>query len=367
VAPQRDWLEKDYYKVLGVQKSATEKEITRAYRKLAKQYHPDAHPGSEERFKEISAAHEVLGDAAKRKEYDEVRAMGPVSNIFTGSRQGGDTGGFSFHMDDLGDLLGGIFGRRQRAPSGPQRGADLEADLHLTFEESIFGVTTSVNVTSDAACHTCGGTGAAPGTSPVICSRCGGRGVLDDNQGPFSFSQPCPVCGGRGLRVETPCPTCHGSGAERRPRQVRVRIPAGVENGQRIRVKARGAAGRNGGPPGDLYVTVHVARHAVFNRRGRDITLRAPITFPQAALGTTISVPTLDAPVSLKVPAGTPTGRTFRVRGRGVPSGNGTQGPGDLLVTVEVAVPRQMTDEQRKATEQLAATLGQDQRAAEGT
>ncbi|HEX4539562.1 MAG TPA: molecular chaperone DnaJ [Acidimicrobiales bacterium] len=376
MAPQREWFEKDYYQVLGVSESATEKEITRAYRKLAKQYHPDANPGSEDRFKEISAAYEVLGDADKRKEYDEVRRLGPVgANFggFTGPSQGaGGAQDFTFRFEDaaggagmgggLGDLLGGIFGRGGRTArgAGPQRGADLEAELHLSFKDAVEGVTTTVNVTGDAPCHTCRGTGAAPGTTPTVCPRCGGRGVLDDNQGLFSFSQPCPTCGGRGVRVETPCPTCHGTGAELRARQVRVRIPPGVVDGQRIRVKGRGGPGRNNGPAGDLYVVVRVAPHELFGRRGRDLTLTVPLTFSEAALGATIRVPTLEGPVSLRVPPGTPSGRTFRVRGRGVKSGKTA---GDLLVTVEVAVPPHLTDAQREAVEALASASEESPRA----
>ncbi len=360
MAPQREWFEKDYYKVLGVSDKATEKEITRAYRKLAKKYHPDANPGSEERFKEISSAYEVLGDADKRKEYDEVRAMGPIGATFGGGGAGGATG---FRVEDLSDLFGGLFGRGSRrggrAGGGPQRGADLEADLHLSFMEAVQGVTTTVNVTSDAPCRTCHGTGAAPGTSPVVCPRCGGRGVLDDNQGLFSFSTPCPQCGGRGLVVETPCPTCHGSGVERRARQVRVRIPPGVEDGQRIRVKGRGASGRNNGPPGDLYVTVRTEAHPVFGRRGKDLTVSVPISFPEAALGTTVKVPTLESSVSLRIPAVTRSGKTFRVKGRGVPKGSGR---GDLLVTVEVSVPEKLSEEQRAAIEALAAASNESPR-----
>jgi molecular chaperone DnaJ len=357
--PQREWFEKDYYKVLGVPDTAADKDLTRAYRKLAKQYHPDAGGGNEERFKEISAAYDVLGDPAKRKEYDEVRRLGPVGaggfRPFSDSPGAGFT---SFRVEDLGDLFGGLFGRsRSRggpgsAPgTGPRRGEDLEAVLHLSFLDAVHGATTSVNVTSDAACSSCHGTGAAPGTSPVICPLCGGRGVRDENQGFFSFSQPCAGCGGTGMKVETPCPTCQGTGLEHRPRQVKVRIPAGVEDGQRIRVKGRGSAGQNGGPAGDLYVVVSVAPHELFGRKGKDLTLVVPITFAEAALGATVKVPTLDSPVTLRIPAGTRSGKTFRVRGHGVP------GEGDLLVTVEVAVPDQLDDGQRQAVEQLATAF----------
>ena len=358
MAAQREWFEKDYYKALGVPETATEKEITRAYRKLAKQYHPDANPGAEDRFKEVSAAYDVLGDPAKRKEYDEVRRLGPMGAGFGGGNGGGFTS--SFRVDDLGDLLGGLFNRgRATRASGPKRGDDLEAELHLSFAEAIEGVTTTVNVTSDAACQTCSGTGAAPGTSPVICSRCGGRGVVDDNQGLFSFSQPCPQCRGTGMRVETPCPTCRGTGVERRPRQVKVRIAAGVDNGQRIRVKGRGGAGQNGGPPGDLFVVVRVSPHELFGRRGKDLTLTVPVSFPEATLGATVTVPTLDQPVTLRIPPGTRSGRTFRVRGRGAPTSSGT---GDLLVTVEVVVPEQLSDEQRQVIEALAAAMPESPR-----
>ena len=361
MAPQREWFEKDYYKVLGVADTATAKEIGRAYRKLAKQYHPDANPGSEEKFKEVSAAYDVLGDEAKRKEYDEVRRLGPAGAMFggaPGTGGSGFTGGF--RVDDLGDLLGNIFGRggRTRAggrgpgagTSGPRRGQDLEASLHLSFMDAVNGITTTVNVTSEVGCHTCGGSGAAPGTAPGVCPVCAGRGVTSDNQGLFSFSQPCQACGGTGTRIETPCPTCRGAGVEYAARDVKVRIPAGVEDGQRIRVKGRGGAGRGGGPAGNLYVVVHVGSHPVFGRRGKDLTLSVPVTFPEATLGTTISVPTLDRPVTLKVPAGTKSGRVLRVRGRGVPASSGA---GDLLVTVDVWVPTTLSDEEREAVETL--------------
>ncbi len=364
MAAEREWLEKDYYKVLGVASSATDKEITRAYRKLAKQFHPDANPGAEDRFKEISAAYGVLGDATKRKEYDEVRRLG--TRGFPGfGDAGGSTTFRTGNIGDLGDLLGGlgsVFGRsRGTRTAGPQRGDDIEAELHLSFEDAVRGVTTAVNVTSEARCQTCNGTGAAPGSSPVTCKRCGGKGVLEDNQGLFSLSRICPDCGGRGTVIETPCPTCNGSGVTRRTRQVKVRIPPGVEGGQHIRVKGRGAAGRNNGPPGDLFVTVRVGRHPMFGRRGRNLTLTVPVSFSEAALGTTIRVPTLDQPVSLKVPPGTSSGQTFRVRGRGVPA-YGSKPPGDLLVTVDVVVPKVLSDEQRSVIEKLARISEDDPR-----
>lgn len=350
----REWYEKDYYKVLGLSDSATEAEIKKAYRSLSKTYHPDAAGGDEARFKEISAAYDVLGDPAKRTEYDEVRRLGPMAGA--GSPFGGP-GGFNpnFRVDDLGDILGGLFNRgRARGPqrAGPARGTDLETALHLAFEDAVNGITTTVNVTSDAVCSTCSGTGAAPGTSPVICATCGGRGVRDENQGMFSFSTPCRACSGSGMRVETPCTTCRGSGVEHRPRAIKVRIPAGVDDGQRIRLKGRGGAGANGGPAGDLFVVVHVGAHRLFGRRGKHLTLRLPVTFSEAALGATVMVPTLDGSVTLRVPAGTPSGKTFRVKGRGAPVAGSA---GDLLVTVEVAVPSEISDAEREVIERLGS------------
>ena len=369
MAPQRDWYTTDYYKVLGVSETATDKELRRAYRKLAKQYHPDSNPGSEDKFKSVSAAYDVLGDADKRKEYDEVRRLGPLSGLGGfggGGSAGANNGGFNFRVDDISDIFGGLFGRGRQSSSGrgspgtgPRRGHDLEAELHLSFQEAVDGAVTTVNVMSGTRCSTCGGSGSRPGTSPVVCPRCGGLGVLNDNQGMFSLSSPCPECGGRGTKIVDPCPTCHGTGLEQRQRQVKVRIPAGVEHGQRIRVKGRGEPGANGGPAGDLFVTVHVQAHPLFGRKGRNLTLTVPVTYPEATLGSAITVPSLSGPVTLKVPAGTRQGRTFRVKGKGIASGSST---GDLLVTVDVVVPAHLTDEQRKAVEALAKTLDESPR-----
>jgi molecular chaperone DnaJ len=372
MAPQREWFEKDYYAILGVPETASAKEVKSAYRKLSRQFHPDANagdPAAEERFKEISAAYDVIGDEERRKEYDEVRRMGPVGGF--GGGGGAPGGGFTFTTDnlgDLGDLFGNLFNRgrgrgRNRAGStiGPQRGADLESELQVSFEGAVQGVTTTINITSDVACHTCHGTGAKPGTMPHQCPLCGGRGIIDDNQGFFSFSQPCPQCGGTGVLIEEPCPTCHGSGTELRARQVKVRIPAGVQDGQRIRVKGRGGPGRNGGPNGDLYVIAKVEAHPLFGRRDNDLTVAVPITFAEAALGAEVKVPTLEgAPVTIKVPPGTRSGRTFRVKGRGVPV---AKHPGDLLVTVEVAVPAKLSADERKAVEALAEASTESPRA----
>lgn len=370
MAPQREWFEKDYYKVLGVSEKAPAKDITRAYRKLARELHPDANPGdaaAEEKFKEISAAYDVVGDETKRKEYDEVRAMGPMGAAGFGGPGGGGgggfrpgPGGFNFEGGDISDLLGGMFGGGRRGGrtgrgTGPQRGADLEASLHLPFREAVAGVETTLHITSDMPCGTCHGSGARPGTSRTTCGNCHGRGVLDDNQGMFSFSQPCGACGGEGSIITDPCPSCRGRGIERRPREVRVRIPAGVADGQRIRLAGRGGAGRNGGPAGDLHVLVHVDADALFGRDGRNITITVPVTFSELALGVKLTVPTLDdKPVTLKIPAGTPTNKVFRVKGRGVATKKGT---GDLLVTVQVTVPTELSTEQRRAIESLAESL----------
>jgi molecular chaperone DnaJ len=365
VTAQREWFEKDYYAVLGVPQSSTQKDITKAYRKLARELHPDANPGNaaaEERFKEVAAAYDVLGDETKRAEYDEVRRLGPMAGGFGGGGDGGFGGGRfqDVRFDDLGDLgglFGNLFGGRARTTTprggGPQRGADLETTLHLDFADAARGITTSVHLTSDAPCATCHGSGARPGTVPASCVRCGGSGFLHENQGSFSFASPCTACAGNGVTVTDPCGTCAGTGVERRPREVRVRIPPGVDDGQRIKLKGRGAPGRRGGPSGDLYVVVRVAAHPLFGRSGRDLTLTVPVTFAEAALGADVRVPTLeDGPVTVRIPAGTRSGRTLRVRNRGIRT---DAGAGDLLVTVDVVVPSTLSPAEREAIEALAA------------
>ena len=368
MAAQREWFEKDYYRTLGVDASATAKEVTKAYRKLARDLHPDKNPGdavAEEKFKEVASAYDVLGDEAKRKEYDEVRAMGPSA---MGGRGGpGGPGGFTFNVEDmgdaggLGDLFGSMFGRggqgrgRSGAASGvgPRRGADITAQLTVDFKDAVHGITTTLYLTTDAQCATCNGTGAKPGTSPVMCSACGGRGAVDDNQGMFSFSSPCRVCGGQGSRIEDPCPTCRGSGVEQRQREVKTRIPAGVKDGQTIRLKGRGAPGRNGGPAGDLLVELKVMPHPLFGRSGDNLTVSVPVTVAEAALGGEIDVPTLDGSrVTLRLKPGTQTGSRHRVRGKGIETSKHT---GDLIVTVNVHIPTDLTDAQREAIELLAA------------
>lgn len=352
----REWFDKDFYATLGVAKDASAKDITKAYRKLARQYHPDTNPGdqaSEDRFKEISAAYEVLGDDAKRAEYDEVRRLGPAG-----------AGGFSFNVggEGLNDILSQMFGgaapprgRRFRPHSGagPRRGGDMEAQLTLSFQDAAQGVTTTLYLTSDGPCATCSGSGAKPGTSPTTCPKCGGRGSVDDNQGFFSFSSPCTRCQGRGTTIEQPCATCRGSGTEKRQREVKVRLPAGVADGQRIRLKGRGGPGMNGGPAGDLFVECHVTPHPVFGRDDKNLLIKLPVTFAEAALGAEIDVPTLDGGrVTVRVPAGTASGAKLRVRGRGLELASGQ---GDLIVTVDVTVPSSLNDEQRSAIEAFAA------------
>lgn len=365
MSAQREWFEKDYYDVLGVAADASAKEITKAYRKLARQLHPDQNPGdaaSEERFKDVSAAYDVLGDEAKRKEYDEVRRLGPMAR----GAPGGGPGGFSFNVGDMqggdiGDLLGQMFGRGARQPgrgaAGPRRGADLTAQLTLEFADAATGLTTTLYLTSDAQCSTCSGSGAKPGTSPSRCAVCGGRGVLDDNQGMFSLSSPCRNCQGTGSVITDPCPTCRGSGVERRPREVKVRIPAGVKDGQTIRLGGRGAPGRNGGPAGDLLVEISVRPDERFGRSGDNLTVHVPVTFAEAALGAEIDVPTLDgATVKLRIKPGTQSGSRHRVKGKGIEtqSKRGGKKTGDLIVTIDVVVPSVLTDAERTAIEQLA-------------
>jgi molecular chaperone DnaJ len=365
MAAQREWFEKNYYEVLGVPESAPHKDITKAYRKLARQYHPDTNPGNaaaEEKFKDISAAYDVLGDEAKRKEYDEVRRLGPMGAGFGGPGGAGGPGGYRFDVGgaDLGDLLGNMFGGggrgrggRSNAGVGPQRGADLEASLTLDFADAVHGITTSLHLTTDAQCTTCSGSGAKPGSAVNTCGVCRGRGVVDDNQGFFAFSSPCRACSGNGVMVESPCATCRGSGVEKRPREVKVRIPSGVTDGQRIRLKERGGPGRRGGPAGDLLVECHVQPHSVFGRDGDNLTVRVPITFTEAALGHEIEVPTLEGQkVVLRLKAGTQSGSRHRIKGRGIESGKHR---GDLIVTVEVVVPKHLSSDARNALEALAA------------
>ncbi len=371
----RDYVEKDFYKTLGVPKDASGDAIKKAYRKLARELHPDKNPGdvkAEQRFKDVSEAYDVLSDEKKRREYDEARSLFGAGGL----RMGGG-GGSPFDLGDvfggagdrLGDLFGGLFtggtpraGRRAgsaRMRATGVRGHDVETEATLDFAEAVRGVTVPLRLSSPGTCATCFGTGARPGTAPRECPRCLGTGLTTRNQGAFAFSEPCKDCRGTGRIVDEPCPDCGGTGATMQSRTITVRIPAGVSDGQRIRIAGRGAPAEYGGPSGDLYVVVHVRPHELFGRKGHDLTLTVPVSFPEAVLGTTVRVPTLDGAVTLKVPPGTQSGKTFRVRGKGVTRRDGA---GDLLVTVEVAVPANLTADAREALEKYAAAQPDDPR-----
>jgi len=371
----KDWLEKDYYKVLGVSKDAKPEDIKKAFRKLARENHPDQNhnnPTAEKRFKDISEAHSVLSDSKKRKEYDEARSLfGSGGFRFPGGGQGpsmedlfrnagGGAAGASGNISDLfGNLFGGTSTRRTATTRGPRRGQDIEGEATIDFTDAVDGVTVTMQTVSEDACAACSGTGAKAGTLPKVCPTCQGSGMQTSTSGGvFAVSEPCQDCRGRGLIVEDPCPVCGGSGRGRSTKSMQVRIPAGVTDGQRIRIKGKGGAGENGGAPGDLYVLVHVRPHKLFGRKGDNLTLTVPVTFTEAALGADISVPTLSGQrVTLKIGPGTPNGRTFRVRGKGVHKPDGSTG--DLLVTIEVQVPNALNDTAKEALESFAAALGE--------
>lgn len=365
--------EKDYYAVLGVAKDAEKAAIRKAYRKLARQYHPDANAGdakAEERFKEISEAYDVLSDDKRRREYDEARTLF-ASNGFPGGFRGtfrpgaGNPGGVHFDFGDLfgggggglGDLFGGVFGTRRM---GPRRGTDVESEVTIDFADAVRGVTVPVRLSSPATCPTCRGSGAKPGTSPRTCPVCDGAGQVSSAQGGFAFAEPCRNCRGRGVLIDDPCPTCGGSGQAVSDRKLSIRVPAGVDDGQRIRLAGRGQPGDNGGPAGDLYVRVHVRPHPVFGRRDNHLTLQLPVTFPEAALGATVAVPTLDGEaVTVRIPPGTRSGRTLRVKGKGIHPKSGRSG--DLLVTVEVVVPDKLSGPAKAALEAYREAVAGDQ------
>jgi len=406
----RDWVEKDFYRELGVAKDASADDIKKAYRKIARENHPDAHPGdakAEARFKAAGEAYGVLSDPEKRSQYDEARALFGSGGRFGGFGRGGapsGAGGFSgggFDVGDifggggrggggaggLGDLLGGLFGGAaggggMGAPGGmggagglggvgqpgarrEQRGADVETEVRIDFTEAVNGATLPLRLSSPTQCATCGGNGARPGTTPRTCLTCGGAGVVSRSQGAFAFSEPCRDCHGSGQVVDDPCPECGGDGVSTRQRTLTVRIPAGVDDGQRIRLAGQGQPGPRGGPSGDLFVVVHVNSDDLFGRSARnpdDLTLTVPVTFPELVNGTTVTVPTMDGRVSLKVPPGSQSGRTLRVRGRGVRRKDGRTG--DLLVTVDLAVPSRLSSEAADALAAYAdATRDHDPRA----
>ena len=368
----KDWLDKDYYKVLGVSKDAKPAEIKKAFRKIARENHPDQHPGdkaAETRFKDVSEANDILSDPDKRKEYDEARSLfgGGGFRFPRGGQGGGQSMEDIFRMagnadGGLGDLFGNLFGQgaqTQRRPARARRGSDVEGDVSISFDESVDGTTVGMQMVSDDACAACRGTGAKAGTVPHVCPTCSGSGMQTNTSGGMLTTTPCKECGGRGLVVDDPSQVCNGSGRARSSKTMQVRIPAGVTDGQKIRIKGKGGAGENGGAPGDLYVLVHVRPHKLFGRKGDNLTLTVPVTFTEAALGADISVPTLTGQrVTLKIGPGTPNGRTFRVRGKGVHKSDGSTG--DLLVTVEVQVPHALNDTAKEALASFAAAMGDD-------
>ena len=364
MSASRDWFEKDFYRVLGVPRGATQAEIKKAYRRLAQQHHPDANPGNadaEERFKEVSSAYDVLGDEKKRAEYDRVREMASAG---VGGGPGGFTGGQHVRFEDLGGLFGDLFtgggGFGRGTSPRTARGTDLETEVRISFEQAIDGATVPIRVSGPAPCQTCGGSGAKPGTAVRTCPECAGAGSVAQDQGLFSIARPCPRCGGSGREIEERCSTCRGSGRTQRTRTLRVKIPAGVSDGARIRLADRGDPGPPGGRPGDLFVVVRVAPHGFFGRKGANLTVDVPVTYPEAALGAKVQVPTLNGPVTLKVPAGTESGKTFRIRGKGVPRKGG--GHGDLLATVKVEVPKKLSKEEKQLLEQLGEARGESPR-----
>ncbi len=360
----------DLYKVLGVSKKASDDEIKKAYRKLARKYHPDRNPddpNAEERFKEVQGAYDTLSDPEKREQYDAGGMFGgfgggpggPGGQPFGGAGGGGFSG-------DFGDILSNIFGRGGggRAQAQQQRGRDLETEVSLSFDQAVNGAQVNVTVPKAERCTTCHGTGAKPGTGPVTCPRCEGSGIDAQSQGLFSISQPCPQCGGAGQIIEDPCPTCGGSGLTRQTKRYKVNIPAGVKDGARIRLAGKGEAGPRGGPPGDLYVTTRVTASPVFKRLdGGNLEVTVPITITEALRGATIEVPTLDGSKKIKVPAGTRHGTIQRLRGEGPPKPRG-KGRGDIRYRLEIEVPKELTEEQEEAVEKLAEALnGSDPRA----
>jgi molecular chaperone DnaJ len=343
------------YDSLGVKKDASQDEIKKAYRKLVRQYHPDKNPGddaAEAKFKEVQSAYDVISDPEKRKQYDRYGAQ----NGRPGQGAGPDVA--DFDLGDLGDLFGGIFGGRNRGggrqqqPRG-QRGGDVETSVNLSFDDSLKGVETRIQVELETACGKCGGSGAKPGTAPTICPECKGRGVKAESQGLFALSQPCPRCRGNGTVIESPCDQCRGTGRERRTKTYTVKVPAGVKDGSRIRLPGKGEAGWGGGPAGDLFVVTRVAPSKLYERRGEaDLVTEVPVTFAEAALGANVEVPTPDGPVTLKVTPGSEDGKLLRLRGRGAPRLKGG-GRGDLLARVKISVPKKLSKAEREALENL--------------
>jgi len=351
----------DYYDTLGVKKGASEEEVKKDYRKLARKYHPDANQGdkdAEERFKEVQEAYSVLSDAEKREQYD-------AGGMFGGGGFRFDPSAFRTNVGSFGDILTDLFGRGGGGPGagpGRQRGRDLETEVRLSFQQAIDGTEISVNVPVEAECPTCHGSGAKPGTSPKICPRCNGRGVETEGQGMFSISQPCSLCGGRGTVIEDPCPTCQGAGRTHQTKRYRVKVPAGVREGSRIRLAGKGEPGLGGGPAGDLFVVTHVAPSPVYKRKGDNVEVDVPITIVEAVTGGTVEVPTLNGTKKIRVPAGTQDGSVQRLRGEGPPKLSG-KGRGDIHYRFHIEIPKSLTKEQKQAVEQLSQVMNGNPRA----
>ena len=357
---------RDYYEVLGVEKGASEDEIKRAYKKLARKYHPDMNPGdkeAEEKFKEINEANEVLSNPEKRQKYDQFGFAGVDPNY--GAGQGGGYGAGGFDFGDLGDIFGsffgGGFGGGQQRRNGPRRGESIRASVSVDFTEAAFGCEKEVSVDRYETCNTCHGSGCADGTSPEVCPDCHGSGQVQVRRqtpmGVFATTSPCGRCGGKGRIIKTPCTACRGSGLERKRRTIQAKIPAGIDNGQTISIRGQGHAGKNGGPAGDLLITITVRPHELFRREGTSVLCEAPITFAQAVLGAELEIPTIDGKVKYELPEGTQSGTTFRLKGKGIPELNG-RGRGDQYVTVYIETPRNLNREQKEALKKFAESVG---------
>lgn len=359
---------RDYYEVLGIQKGASEDEIKKAYKKLARKYHPDMNPGdkeAEEKFKEVNEANEILSDPEKKARYDQFGFAGVDPNYGAGAGGGAYGGGFDF--GDLGDIFGSFFGGgfgggQRRNPNAPQRGESIRASVSVSFTEAAFGCEKSVTLERSEQCPTCKGNGCAPGTTPEICPDCHGTGTVQTRRqtpmGVFASNGPCRKCGGTGRLIHQPCPNCRGTGAVRKRKTIKVNIPAGIDHGQTISLRGQGNAGKNGGPAGDLLITVMVQPHELFHRDGVDVFCEAPITFAQAVLGAELEIPTIDGKVKYSIPEGTQTGTVFRLKGKGIPVLNG-RGRGDQYVTVTIETPRNLNKEQKEALRRFSETLGE--------
>ena len=359
---------RDYYEVLGVSRGASEDEIKKAYKKMARKYHPDLNPGdktAEEKFKEVNEAYEVLSDADKKARYDQYGHAGVDPNFGAGGFGGGFDGSFDF--GDLGDIFGSFFGGgfgggRRTNPNAPQRGESIRMSIAISFEEAAFGCEKAVTVERYETCDTCHGNGCAPGTSPEVCPDCHGTGTVQVRRqtpmGVFATSSPCPKCGGKGRIIHQPCKDCRGSGMVRKKKTIQASIPAGIDNGQTISIRGQGNAGKNGGPAGDLLITITVRPHELFRREGTSVLCEAPITFTQAVLGAELEIPTIDSKVKYTLPEGTQSGTTFRLKGKGIPSING-RGRGDQYVTVYIETPKNLNKEQKEALKKFAETMGE--------